>query len=48
MFFPADDYRHAPAEVVQLRVIRGDSSYAESIWGAGCGASSPAPVALGA
>jgi hypothetical protein len=34
-FFPAGDYRHAPAGVVQLRVIRGGSSYAEIDLGSG-------------
>ena len=29
LFFPAGDYRHAPAGVVQLRVIRSGSSYAQ-------------------
>src|SRR5882757_6018362 len=35
MFFPAGDYQHAPAGVVQLRVIRGGSSYAEIDLGSG-------------
>jgi hypothetical protein len=35
MFFPAGDYRHAPAGVVQLRVIRGGWSYAEIDLGSG-------------
>ncbi|MGW1424499.1 helix-turn-helix domain-containing protein [Bradyrhizobium manausense] len=35
MFFPAGDYRHAPAGMVQLRVIRGGSSYAEIDLGGG-------------
>ena len=35
MFFAAGDYRHAPAGVVQLRVIRGGSSYAEIDLGSG-------------
>jgi AraC family transcriptional regulator len=35
MFFPAGDYRHAPAGVVQLQVIRGGSSYAEIDLGSG-------------
>src|SRR5690242_14127344 len=35
MFFPAGDYHHAPAGMVQLRVIRGGSSYAEIDLGSG-------------
>ncbi|MER8407596.1 AraC family transcriptional regulator [Mesorhizobium sp. M0185] len=35
LFFPAGDYRHAPAGVVQLRVIRSGSSYAEIDLGRG-------------
>lgn len=35
LFFPAGDYHHAPAGVVQLRVIRGGSSYAEIDLGRG-------------
>ena len=35
LFFPAGDYHHAPAGVVQLRVIRGGSSYAEIDLGSG-------------
>lgn len=35
MFFAAGDYHHAPSGVVQLRVIRTGSSYAEIDLGAG-------------
>ncbi|MFD1975843.1 helix-turn-helix domain-containing protein [Mesorhizobium kowhaii] len=35
MFFPAGDYHHPPTGIVQLRVIRGGSSYAEIDLGAG-------------
>jgi AraC family transcriptional regulator len=35
ILFPAGDYRHPPAGTVQLRVIRGGSSYAEIDLGSG-------------
>jgi len=35
ILFPAGDYRHPPAGVVQLRLIRGGSSYAEIDLGQG-------------
>lgn len=35
MFFPAGEYRHPPAGTVQLRVVRGGSSYAEIDLGSG-------------
>jgi AraC family transcriptional regulator len=35
MVFPAGDYRHPPTGTVQLRVIRGGSSYAEIDLGGG-------------
>lgn len=35
MFFPAGEYRHPPTGTVQLRVVRGGSSYAEIDLGSG-------------
>jgi AraC family transcriptional regulator len=35
VFFPAGEYRHPPAGAVQLRVVRGGSSYAEIDLGSG-------------